>query len=108
MKLGLVLTAITGTLLVKNFSEFHKYAEQLLGRAIWTREFPHIEDELKAKALEQYGGIEKLIKDLDEESINKSVFDWLKRWVDAYEENNKDGKAKDFLNWVFQQPMQAG
>jgi len=33
------------------------------------------------------------------------VFAWLKKWVNAYEKCVGDGKANDFINWVYQQPM---
>lgn len=33
---------------------------------------------------------------------------WMKSWVDAYEKQVGDGKAKEFLDWVQEQPMQAG
>ena len=35
----LVMTAYTGIIFCKNFSEFHKYAELLLSRPIFTHEF---------------------------------------------------------------------
>lgn len=39
---------------------------------------------------------------------NKPPFDafrWLTRWVDQYERIVGDGKAKDVLAWIYQQPM---
>lgn len=36
---GCVLTAYTGLSLVNSFHDFHKYAEELLGRPIFTHEF---------------------------------------------------------------------
>ena len=36
---ALVFTAYTGQMFVKDFSEFHAFAEELLGRPIWTHQF---------------------------------------------------------------------
>lgn len=33
---------------------------------------------------------------------------WMESWVDAYERENGDGKAREFLEWVQCQPMAAG
>jgi hypothetical protein len=33
---------------------------------------------------------------------------WMQSWVDAYESQVGNGKAKDFIDWVHQQPMQQG
>lgn len=33
---------------------------------------------------------------------------WMESWVNAYEQQVGDGKAKEFYQWVGQQPMQQG
>lgn len=38
-RLGVVTSAYTGVLLTKSFSDVHKYAEEVLGRSIFTHEF---------------------------------------------------------------------
>lgn len=47
-----VVMAFTGvTLLVgDDFSYFHKYVEELMGRPVWTHELPALEDEIKRRA----------------------------------------------------------
>jgi hypothetical protein len=32
---------------------------------------------------------------------------WMQSWVDGYEKQVGDGKARDFIEWVHQQPMQG-
>lgn len=36
---AIILTAITGIMVTKNFSDFHEAVESKLGRPIWTHEF---------------------------------------------------------------------
>jgi hypothetical protein len=33
------------------------------------------------------------------------VFGWLNGWVECYEEKVGDGKAKEFMDWLYNQPM---
>jgi hypothetical protein len=40
-----ILSAYTG-FLCGNFSDLHRYAEKVLGRPIWTHQFPSISEEL--------------------------------------------------------------
>jgi DnaJ-class molecular chaperone len=40
--------------------------------------------------------------------VPRNPFDWMQSWVDAYERNVGDGKAKAFIEWVNNQPMAAG
>ena len=55
---GAVLTAYTGTLLV-DFSSFHKYAEEILGRPIFTHEMASKElmKELKEASTDEFTDI---------------------------------------------------
>ena len=45
---ALILTAYTGVLMT-DWDSFHGFAEKMLGRPIWTHQFPMIADELKEK-----------------------------------------------------------
>lgn len=45
-----IVTAFTGVL-IGEFSEFHKYAEEIMGRPIFTHEFADEEIEKKLKEL---------------------------------------------------------
>lgn len=40
---ALVFTAYTGVTFVQNFSDFHEYAEELMGRPIFTHQFASTE-----------------------------------------------------------------
>lgn len=50
-----VLTAYTG-LLIGDFGDFHKHAEELMGRPVWTHEFgaKEMADELKEKSKAEF------------------------------------------------------
>lgn len=52
--------------------------------------------------------LEKKQDEMESETLTFKRFDpfeWLQSWVDAYEKANKDGKAKDFYEWIGSQPM---
>jgi len=59
--------------------------------------------------------VDQIISDADEyyryvkgcNTMKFNTWTWLSSWVNKYEESQKDGKARDFLNWVNQQPMTA-
>ena len=48
---AILVSAFTGFLLTKDFSDVHKFCEDLLGRPIWTHEFASItvQEEIKEK-----------------------------------------------------------
>ena len=48
---AVLISAYTGFLLTKNFSDVHKFCEDLLGRPIWTHEFARkeVQDAIKEK-----------------------------------------------------------
>ena len=52
---AVVLTAYTGILMCK-FSDFHEYAEKILGRSVWTHEFGDKEtsEVIKQKSKEDF------------------------------------------------------
>ena len=43
-----LVSGYTGVLIVK-FDTFHKFVEKLLGRPVWTHEFPNLAKEIKEK-----------------------------------------------------------
>ncbi len=47
-----VVMAFTGVALLvgDDFSYFHQYVEELMGRPVWTHELPALEDEIKRLA----------------------------------------------------------
>jgi hypothetical protein len=49
-----VFSAFTGTLCCPKFSDFHAYCEKLLGRPIWTHQFPELKEELKEKSKPEF------------------------------------------------------
>lgn len=51
-----IVSAYTGYL-IGNFSDLQAYAEEILGRPIFTHEFPSIKDELKEKSKEDFMNI---------------------------------------------------
>ena len=53
MRPDLVMTAYTGIMFCKDFSEYHEFIEELLGTPIWTHEFAskEIQEEIR-KAVE--------------------------------------------------------
>ena len=48
---AILVSAFTGFLLTKDFSDVHKFCEDLLGRPIWTHEFASksVQEEIKEK-----------------------------------------------------------
>ena len=52
-----IVSAYTGYL-IGDFGDMHQYVEKLLGRPIWTHEFPDVKEEMKAKAKPDFIGIE--------------------------------------------------
>lgn len=48
---AILVSAFTGFLLTKDFSDVHKFCEDLLGRPIWTHEFAirTVQEEIKEK-----------------------------------------------------------
>ena len=48
---AILISAYTGFLLTKDFSDVHKFCEDLLGRPIWTHEFADrdVQEEIKEK-----------------------------------------------------------
>ena len=48
---AILVSAYTGFLLTKDFSDVHKFCEDLLGRPIWTHEFASrtVQEEIKEK-----------------------------------------------------------
>ena len=48
---AILVSAFTGFLLTKDFSDVHKFCEDLLGRPIWTHEFANrdVQEEIKEK-----------------------------------------------------------
>lgn len=53
--------------LIGEFSDFHAYAEEIMGRPIFTHEFPNIADELKEKSKKDFMSIK----------IEKGAPEWL-------------------------------
>lgn len=51
-----VVMAYTGVAMLtgEKFQIFHKYVEELIGRPVWTHEFPALADEIKAKAHDDF------------------------------------------------------
>lgn len=43
-----IVSAYTG-ILMGNWHDFHGFVEEIMGRPVWTHEFPFIADELKEK-----------------------------------------------------------
>lgn len=62
---ALVLTAWTNHLLVQEFSDFHKFAEDTLGKPIWSHEFASepIWGELKEKIEDEFIEILRRVED---------------------------------------------
>lgn len=62
---ALVLTAYTGFMCVEDFSEFHAFAEEVLGRPVWTHQFadPKMVEMLKDATHEEFLNIVKNVKD---------------------------------------------
>ena len=56
MKPELVMTAYTGIMFCKDFSEYHKFVEELLDTPIWTHEFANTEvmAEIKKSVEKEY------------------------------------------------------
>ena len=54
MKPELVMTAYTGIMFCKDFSEYHKFVEDLLGTPIWTHEFANAEIVAEIKKAVEY------------------------------------------------------
>lgn len=48
-----IVSAYTG-FLVGSFSGLHEYVEKLLGRPIWTHQFPDLADEIKEKSKQDF------------------------------------------------------
>lgn len=61
-----IISAYTGYL-IGEFSDFHAYAEEVMGRPIFTHEFPNIADELKEKSKKDFMSIK----------IEKGAPEWL-------------------------------
>ena len=51
------VSAYTG-ILIGSFADMHEYAEEVMGRPIWTHQFPRIADELKEAARADFMSIE--------------------------------------------------
>lgn len=51
-----IVSVYTGVL-IGDFSDFHAYAEEVMGRPIFTHEFPNIADELKEKSKKDFMNI---------------------------------------------------
>ena len=50
-KEAILISAYTGFLLTKNFSDVHEFCEKICGRPIWTHEFSEksVQEEIKEK-----------------------------------------------------------
>ena len=73
-----IISAYTGYL-IGEFSDFQAYAEEILGRPVFTHEFPSIADELKEKSKKDFMSIK----------IGEGAIEWLyhtpfedRSWVD--------------------------
>lgn len=64
-----IVSAYTGYL-IGEFSDFQAYAEEILGRPIFTHEFPSIADELKEKSKKDFMSIKIGNEDKKKEEIN--------------------------------------
>ena len=51
-----IVSAYTGYL-IGEFSDFHAYIEEIMGRPIFTHEFPNIEEELKEASKKDFMSI---------------------------------------------------
>ena len=51
------VSAYTG-ILIGSFADLHEYAEEIMGRPIWTHQFPSIADDLKAAARADFMAIQ--------------------------------------------------
>lgn len=51
-----IVSAYTGYL-IGDFSEMHKYVEEIMGRSIWTHEFPDIRDDMRQKSKADFIGM---------------------------------------------------
>lgn len=68
---GVILSAYTGYLLVGSFGRVQEYAEQVLGRPIFTHEFASekLQEELR-KAVMANGDFERACKAIDTKEAN--------------------------------------
>lgn len=73
-----IVSAYTGYL-IGEFSDFHAYAEEVMGRPIFTHEFPNIADELKEKSKKDFMSIK--IEEEPSELIYHSPYE-RDSWVD--------------------------
>lgn len=73
-----IVSAYTGYL-IGEFSDFQAYAEEVMGRPIFTHEFPHIADELKEKSKKDFMSIK--IEEVTSEWLYYSPFE-RDSWVD--------------------------
>lgn len=100
---AIVLSAYTGFLLTKDFSDVHKFCESLLGRSIFTHEFADkgIWDEIREKCKPIVEGIIENEED-DQMSINYVVGDATRPICEgtkiiAHVCNNKGGWGAGFV-----------
>lgn len=73
-----VFSAFTGTLCCPKFSDFHEYCEKLLGRPIWTHQFPELREEIKEKSKPEFLKIVYSIED-DSKVEDSVVVDGIPR-----------------------------
>lgn len=73
-----IVTAYTGYL-IGDFKDFHAYAEEVIGRPIFTHEFPSIEEELKEKSKNDFISIQ--ITEEPPERLYHTPFE-ERSWVD--------------------------
>jgi len=52
-----IVSAYTGYL-IGDFSLMHEYCEKILGRPIWTHQFPELRDEIREKSKDDFVGME--------------------------------------------------
>lgn len=64
-----IVSAYTGYL-IGEFGDFHAYVEEVMGRPVFTHEFPRIADELKEKSKKDFMNIKIVNEDKKKEDIN--------------------------------------
>lgn len=118
-----IVSAYTGYL-IGEFSDFQVYAEEIIGRPIFTHEFPSISDELKEKSKKDFMSIKVGNEDKKKEEINmgykfKDRCPSYSVWCEGINEPNADcisdilivyenekKRTKD-LEWIYHTPWEC-
>lgn len=117
-----IVSAYTGYL-IGEFSDFQAYAEEIMGRPVFTHELPNIADELKEKSKKDFMSIKVGNEDKKKEEINmgckfKDRCPSYSGWCEGIDEQNTDcisdiltvyenekNRTKE-IEWIYHTPFE--